>query len=57
MHLEVDGDTATVLVDFAMSFTYDDQPGTTSGSREEFKLFLVRFDNTWLIADVSEIGG
>ena len=57
MHLEVDGDTATVLVDFAMSFTYDDQPGTTSSSREEFKLFLVRFDNTWLIADVTEIGG
>ena len=57
MHLEVDGDTATVLVDLAMSFTYDDQPGTTSGSREEFKLFLVRFDNTWLIADVTEIGG
>ena len=57
MHLEIDGDTATVLVDLAMSFTYDDQPGTTSGSREEFKLFLVRFDNTWLIADVTEIGG
>lgn len=57
MHLEVDGNTATVLVDFAMSFTYDDQPGTTSGSRDEFKLFLVRFDNTWLIADVTEIGG
>ena len=57
MHLEVDGDTATVLADLSMSFTYDDQPGTTSGSREEFKLFLVRFDNTWLIADVTEIGG
>ena len=55
--LKFDGDTATVLVDFAMSFTYDDQPGTTSGSRDGFSLFLVQVDGAWLIADVTEVGG
>lgn len=52
-----DGDTVTVMAEYAMSFTYDDQPGTTSGGRDEFELLLVQVDGAWLIADVTEIGG
>ena len=51
-----DGDTATVMAEYAMSFTYDDQPGTTSGGRDEFKLLLVQVDGAWLIAEVTELG-
>lgn len=54
--ITIDGDTATVLVDFAMSFSYDDSPGSTSGGRDAFELLLVQVDGTWLIANVSEIG-
>ncbi len=52
----IDGDTATVMADLAMSFTYDDKPGTTSGGRDSFELLLVHVDGAWMIADVSEIG-
>ena len=51
-----DGDTATVMAEYAMSFTYDDQPGTTSGGRDEFKLLLLRVDGAWLVAEVTELG-
>ncbi|MBQ7231000.1 MAG: hypothetical protein IJX04_08920 [Oscillospiraceae bacterium] len=51
-----DGDTATVMAEYAMSFTYDDRPGTTSGGRDEFKLLLVQVDGSWLVAEVTELG-
>ncbi len=54
--ITINGDTATVTADLAMSFTYDDKPGTTSGGRDSFELLLVHVDGAWLIADVSEIG-
>ena len=50
------GDTATVMAEYAMSFTYDDKPGTTSGGRDEFKLLFVQVDGAWLIAEVTELG-
>ena len=51
-----DGDTATVMAEFAMSFSYTDQPGTTSGGRDGFELLLVQVDGSWLIANITEIG-
>lgn len=51
-----DGDSVRVMVEFAMSFTYEDKPGTTSGDRDEFEILLVQAGGSWLIAGLKTVG-
>lgn len=51
-----DGDSVRVMVEFAMSFTYEDKPGTTSGGRDEFEILLVQAGGSWLIAGLKTVG-